>query len=415
MHSSSRMSQKKMTTSTQRLQVHGELPGWLTGTVSRWMATEDEALHTFSLRGGVVTHAARPIATRSQTYLSDPARARFRSVVSHFSHAPADHARAAQMRASAVLEAYAAQPIPLALNAAHYAKIGIAPPTAQTQTSGAWSAQARLMQGDVEIFRSRARGVDHVASFPVSAAPYLPLVCATRRYLVLILTPHMLSAPFGSAGTLAAHYTWQPERGASFVVFERESGKLVTSWEADAFFALHSFHAFERGDELMVDLVAYPDARILENAPLPSSELRRYRLMPGARRATYEALSSISIELPRGAQGVTGEPRWVYGVSLRGGEIAHAYDQLVKIDLHSGRDRIWTAAGCRPGEPILVQRPGARSDDDGMVLSVVWDAGSGASFLLALDAASFTEIGRAGFTQRPIPRPEHHRSFALVY
>ena len=39
-------------------------------------------------------------------------------------------------------------------------------------------------------------------------------------------------------------------------------------------------------------------------------------------------------------------------------------------------------------------RPGGAAEDDGVVLSVVFDNRSRASFLLVLDAASFAEVAR---------------------
>ncbi|MFL5590598.1 MAG: carotenoid oxygenase family protein [Ktedonobacteraceae bacterium] len=48
-----------------------------------------------------------------------------------------------------------------------------------------------------------------------------------------------------------------------------------------------------------------------------------------------------------------------------------------------------------PGEPVFVAAPDAISEDEGIVLSIVLDGRKGTSFLLVLDAASFTEIARA--------------------
>lgn len=419
----------------QSLIVRGTLPGWLTGTISRQTGPQSHVpsssaqaelrgdsgmLHTFAVRGGRVTYATSPLAAAPPANpLSDPARVHFRPLISPFSHTPADHARTAAARAAADLAAYAGQELAVEPDAAMLACLGAPQPGARPPTPGSLYAQARFATGDVALFRARARGVDTVGCVPANPPPYIHSVCATRRFVVLIMTPLVYDAPSGDRAALFDYARWSPDLGAQFVVLERETGKIVGRWEADAFFALHFFHAFERGEELLVDLVAYPDASLLTTGgrrALPQGMLRRYRLMPGARRATYEPLSNVGIELPRSARkGAEGELRYAYGVSLREGQPDRYYDQLVKIDVHSGRDRIWTAAGCAPGEPIVVRRPGARTDDDGVVLSVVWDAGSRSAFLLVLDAASFVEIGRAHLPQPLPPMHEHHTPFALVY
>lgn len=70
-------------------------------------------------------------------------------------------------------------------------------------------------------------------------------------------------------------------------------------------------------------------------------------------------------------------------------------DQLVKIDVRTGTAHTWYEEGCYPGEPVFVAAPGATGEDEGVVLSVVLDGQRGRSFLLVLDAASFTEMARA--------------------
>jgi beta,beta-carotene 9',10'-dioxygenase len=57
--------------------------------------------------------------------------------------------------------------------------------------------------------------------------------------------------------------------------------------------------------------------------------------------------------------------------------------------------RTWYEDGCYPGEPVFVAAPGAMGEDEGVVLSVVFDGKQGHSFLLVLDAASFAELARA--------------------
>ena len=48
-----------------------------------------------------------------------------------------------------------------------------------------------------------------------------------------------------------------------------------------------------------------------------------------------------------------------------------------------------------PGEPVFVAAPDAEAEDDGVLLSVVFDSRSGRSFMLVLDAAELTELARA--------------------
>jgi beta,beta-carotene 9',10'-dioxygenase len=47
------------------------------------------------------------------------------------------------------------------------------------------------------------------------------------------------------------------------------------------------------------------------------------------------------------------------------------------------------------GEPVFVAVPGATTEDEGVILSVVLNGNKGNSFMLVLDAGSFAEIARA--------------------
>ena len=70
-------------------------------------------------------------------------------------------------------------------------------------------------------------------------------------------------------------------------------------------------------------------------------------------------------------------------------------DQLVKADVETGQVSIWRAPGQYPGEPVFVAAPDADGEDTGVLLSVVLDGDRGTSFLLVLDATTFTELARA--------------------
>ena len=84
--------------------------------------------------------------------------------------------------------------------------------------------------------------------------------------------------------------------------------------------------------------------------------------------------------------------RYAYSVSAK---LPASYgNALSKFDMQEGVSKQWFEAGCIPVEPLMVPAPNAKSEDDGVVLSIVMGA-DGKSFLLVLDAESFQELGRA--------------------
>jgi carotenoid cleavage dioxygenase-like enzyme len=187
----------------------------------------------------------------------------------------------------------------------------------------------------------------------------------------------------------------------------KEDGQVVKSYRGPAFFAFHHINAFERGNDVVVDIVTYPDASIIadlyldkvtadrENAPWGA--FTRYTLPLAGDSLTEESITEEGIELPRiNYERNNGrEYRFVYSC---GGDRANPNDflnRLVKIDVQDRTAQIWHEDDCYPGEPIFVAAPDANAEDEGVVLSVVLNGKQGNSFLLVLDAATFHELARA--------------------
>jgi carotenoid cleavage dioxygenase-like enzyme len=87
--------------------------------------------------------------------------------------------------------------------------------------------------------------------------------------------------------------------------------------------------------------------------------------------------------------------RYVYASSINPQQRQGFYNQIVKLDIATRQAQTWYRENCYPGEPVFVGAPDRTAEDEGVILSVVLDAAQGSSFLLVLDAQTFTEIGRA--------------------
>ena len=197
------------------------------------------------------------------------------------------------------------------------------------------------------------------------------------------------------------NYAWRPEEGTKFQVIDRETGALRGTYETEAFFCFHHVNAFERGGELVVDLIAYDDPSIIDalyleadqpRGPRPSTELRRYVIDLEGGGVSWEKLAE-DVELPRIDYGRHNGRPYRYAYCSRSKD--SWFDQLVKVDVSGGEEAVWSSPRCHPGEPIFVREPRADGEDAGVVLSVVLDAAAGRSFMLILDARSFEELGRA--------------------
>jgi len=264
---------------------------------------------------------------------------------------------------------------------------------------------------------------EEVARHPVEKPAYLHSIGVTPDYVVLAEPPFVVDPldfflPGGEG--FVDYFEWLPERGSRFLVFERDSGALAAEIGTEAFFLFHHVNAFEDGGELVVDLVAYPDADIVADLSLdalaggapdvPDGILRRYRLDLGGDGSVASASDFYAgTELARTSPEVRlGPYRYAYGQATgRDGE-----NGLVKVDVETGGTTEWFE-GVYAEEPIFVPAPEGDSEDEGVVLATVLDPDAGRSFLLALDGETFEERARAWLPHH-LPFGFHGRFFGDV-
>lgn len=244
-----------------------------------------------------------------------------------------------------------------------------------------------------------------LGAFPVERPSYLHSFGMAENWFVLtlgalVVDPRKLllrRRPF------IENYRYEPERGTTWALFDRRTSSFHRL-ESEALFTFHHVNAFEEGSDLVVDLIAYPDARVVDSVYLdalaraeevPGGVLTRFRL---GREVRSQVLTPLSLELPRLHPARQGQPyRYVYGMSQRPGTSRDFYNMLARIDVTGGPELTWSEPGAYPGEPVFVPRPGGTCEDDGVVLCVLLEGDS--SSLLVLDAATFQEVARARVEQ----------------
>jgi carotenoid cleavage dioxygenase-like enzyme len=261
----------------------------------------------------------------------------------------------------------------------------------------------------LELFRNQKPRL--IAKKSVSEPAYMHSFGLSPRYFILTEFP-LVVYPLNillSGRPFIENFRWKPERGTPFHIFDRLTGKHLKTEIADPFFAFHHVNAFEQGDHLYIDIVAYPDPDIIEafylkriqqnTIPLPGGEFRRYTInLKNASPITYSTFSDEKLELPRfnyPALNMDGNYRFVYGVGINKKHPFSFYNQIVKIDLHLKNTSIRIEENSFPGEPVFIPSPANSFEDDGILISVVLNQQKGNSFLLVLDAQSLEEIGRA--------------------
>src|SRR4051812_10801796 len=423
------------------IEVTGELPDWLRGSLVRVTPAKFDTgaehirhwfdglamLHRFGIDDGRVTYANRFLRGESYAraqrgerigtgFATDPCRAIFKRVQAIFSPDFYDNANVNLMRLGERYVAMTETPLPVEFDARTLdtlkrakkapGQLTTAHPHHDPERGEAVNYAAQL--GARSTYRIYATAADDgrrvIGKLPVREPAYMHSFGMTERHVVLTENPPVVNPARRALGkeSFIESSRWRPERGTRFRVIDRHSGEQLFTAKADPFFCFHHVNAWDDGDDVVVDLIAYEDASVIDNLYIDRlrsagtqvpTQLRRYRLKPDG-SAEGEVLLDRPIELPRiDYARVNARPyRVMYAAGARG---AQWHDELVKFDVEERTLATWHEPDCYPGEPVFVGRPGREREDDGVVLSVVFDARTSRSFLLVLEAAGFGELARA--------------------
>jgi beta,beta-carotene 9',10'-dioxygenase len=287
--------------------------------------------------------------------------------------------------------------------------------------TGEWiSYVTSPVRSSYKLYRVRpgTKRAELIASVPAKEPAYIHSFALTSSFLVLVEYPLVMrTIDLGLSGRpFIENFKWKPERPTRFLVIDRTDGRVSRVYDSEPFFCFHHVNAFESPEELTIDLTFYPDDAIIrafyldrlrdDTSMLELGEVRRYRLGRDDGEVSYDVLCRERADFPRiNLWRNTRGYRYLYAAGTRSNPSDDFVNQLFKLDLESRSVETWFEDGCYPGETVFVSASRDGAEDDGVILSLVLDSARGTSFLLALDASSFSELARADLP--------HHVPFGL--
>lgn len=248
-----------------------------------------------------------------------------------------------------------------------------------------------------------------VTTLPLDFSTLIHDFAVTPTKIVVFVAPLRLAIvrTLLGLGSFAENLRWEADRGTEVIVVPLDAPASPTRFRVSAFWAWHIGNAFEHGDEVVLDMVRYPDfpasndwltGMLAERGPeagVGGGRLVRARIDPQRRRMNFESVVEHTGEFPRIAPSVEADRNeFVYWMehSTPARIQASLPDTLVRVDIASGkRDAFVFPPGRWPSEGVFVHKPGSSGETEGWVVSLVYDDSSHSSHWSVFDAARLSD------------------------
>jgi carotenoid cleavage oxygenase len=215
----------------------------------------------------------------------------------------------------------------------------------------------------------------------------------TERNVVFLDLPVVFD--FDLVGKRPFPAEWKPDYGARVGVMPRDGGNADVRWfDVELCYVFHPMNAYDDNGNVVIDVVRHPKmfaSDIYGPAELPPT-LDRWTIDLDGGKVLEERLDDRPQEFPRVDDRVVGR-RHRHGYASHFGidDEGIQFGGLMKHDLKAGTTEARTfGPGTHAGEGVFVAASDDAGEDEGWVLSVVYDEGRDASDLVVLDATDFT-------------------------
>jgi carotenoid cleavage dioxygenase len=189
---------------------------------------------------------------------------------------------------------------------------------------------------------------------------------------------------------------WSDTYPARLGVLPRTGSDADARWyEIDPCYVFHPMNAYEDGDAIVLDVCRLSHIWRDSMMDFPPPELWRFTIDTVTGTVKEEQVDDRASEFPRVADAVVGQPhRFGYVTAIPDNpNYETPLEQkgaLMKYDRHTGERReISLGKGRLPGEPVFAPADGAQAEDEGYIMTYVYDAGRDASQFVVFDAATF--------------------------
>jgi carotenoid cleavage dioxygenase len=230
----------------------------------------------------------------------------------------------------------------------------------------------------------------------------------TENYTIFMDLPLTLSAERAQRGEPMLMF--ESDRPSRFGIVPRHGNNSNIRWfECPPCYVFHTLNAYEEGDEVVLLACRMSSTTVLmseDSQPdvdgnIPRLHQWRFNLQTGTVRE--QRLDDVAAEFPRVNENFLGQQtRYGYAGKIANNPLP-LFDGVIKYDLSNGKSQTHDfGEGRYGGEAVFAPRPGATTEDDGWLITFVYDESSDTSELVVVNAQDVTSepVARVIIPQR---------------
>ncbi len=217
----------------------------------------------------------------------------------------------------------------------------------------------------------------------------------TRNFIIFMDLPAVFDLEMAMRGEMPIH--WSDTYPARLGVMPRNGTDADVKWyDIDPCYVFHPMNAYEDGNKIIIDVARLDHIWRDSAMDFPAPSLYRWSIDTTTGRVHEQQIDDLPAEFPRVADSVVGlKHRYGY---MMANATEKAFDEpmsaagaILKYDRDTGaRTQIDVGMGRLPGETVFVPSADGTAEDDGYLMTYVYDAASNESDFVIFDAASMS-------------------------
>ena len=219
----------------------------------------------------------------------------------------------------------------------------------------------------------------------------------SEQHVVFYDLPVTFRIELAQDPTVPFPFAWDDEYPARVGVLSRTAGDDAVHWfDIDPCYVFHPMNAYDEGGTVVLDVVRHVDMfrreeRTDGGALLNDTTLERWRVDLGAGKVTTETLDDRGQEFPQVDPRVVARRHRVGYSMITADDQTQAGRGILKHDLVSGACATFDpGAGRSNGEASFA--PVGAGEDEGYLVTFVYDEATDRSDLVVVDAADMTQV-----------------------